>query len=257
MNSMKGSFLKKRLKNHPARDVFANKSAVIIEWLLLSGIDRPNFAIREVAGETPVSLGLVHRVFDQLVDVGFLATSGVRTSKTFSVKDPRRLLETWRAHYSIVEKCRMWTYRTGLSGRDAVLSRLGKSTHWQTGTLALHTAASKLGFSHSNMQTTELYLTDPAHRLKLEDLFELEPQDRGYDVLLVQPYYKALLSTNSTCKKQGARLLHSKDGGRLFCAPPLLTYLDLCHYPIRGEEQADVIATRDPAIKRVMRFRTK
>ena len=253
MNSMRGAFLKKKSTKRPARDVFANKSAIVLEWLLLRGISRPSFALREVAGENPVSLGLVHGVFEQLIDEGYLSVAGIRTAKTYAVKDPQRLLEAWRTHYNIVEKCRMWTYKSGLSGRDAVLSKLAHSKYWHNGALALHTAAAGLGFKHSNLESTELFLLDPSHRPTFEDLLRLEPQDRGYDVLLIQPYYKALLSNSYGSENQGARLLHPKVGGSLYCSSPLLTYLDLYRYPIRGEEQAEAIAERDPDIKRILK----
>ena len=43
--------------------------------------------------------------------------------------------------------------------------------------------------------TLELYVLDPTARSKLEDILQLEPQERGYEVLLIEPYYKSLLNS--------------------------------------------------------------
>jgi hypothetical protein len=85
---------------------------------------------------------------------------------------------------------------------------------------------------------------------------DLVPQNRGYDVLLVNPYYKSMLAVDTGINNHGAHVIKFKSG-KLFCAPPLLTYLDRYHYPIRGEEQAEAIAQRDPDFKRIMGFRRK
>jgi hypothetical protein len=248
---MRGAFLKKNQLNRISRDVFANKSAVVLEWLLLYGIRRPEFGLREIAGENPVSLGLVHGVIDQLVDNGFVVAKGVRTAKTYGLRDPKGLLDSWRAHYSLVEKCRVWTYRSTLNGRDAIISKLSHSRCWKAATLALHSAAEQHGYRHTNLETVELYLNDPEKRDDLEKALNLEPQDRGYDVLIIQPYYKELLKKNKDVENRGAELAIKPDEGHLWYSPLLLTYLDLARYPVRGEEQADFIARRAPSIKRI------
>jgi hypothetical protein len=34
-------------------------------------------------------------------------------------------------------------------------------------------------------------------------------------------------------------------------SPPLLTFLDLYHFPLRGQEQAEFMAQRIPELKRI------
>jgi hypothetical protein len=42
---------------------------------------------------------------------------------------------------------------------------------------------------------------DPTARSKLEDALQLEPQERGYEVLVIEPYYESLLNLEmSFCK---------------------------------------------------------
>ena len=48
-------------------DVFADKSALVLEWILLRGRQMSSFQIREIASDTRVSLGLVQRVFRSLL----------------------------------------------------------------------------------------------------------------------------------------------------------------------------------------------
>jgi len=103
--------------------------------------------------------------------------------------------------------------------------------------LALHSAVEALGLKNTNLQGLELYILDPSVRPKLEAALQLEPQERGYEVLLIEPYYKMLLKQNG------------KDGKEIGICPLFLTFLDLYHFPLRGQEQAEFIAQRAPEFK--------
>lgn len=234
---MKGRFLQDSNTSFVEGNIYADKSSVILDWLLREGIERETFSLREVVKDRNVSLGLVQKVFRTLVLNGILQTEGVRTAKKFVLKKPRLLLESWLDHYTIVKKCRMWTYRSGLQGKNEVLEVLKKSGLDQTVVFALHSAAEAKGYKNTNLDTLELYMLDPSIRLKLEKSLLLEPQERGYEVLLIEPYYKTLLTQNKGC---GA-------------APSLLTFLDLYHFPLRGKEQADFIAERAPELQRILK----
>ncbi|KKK49953.1 hypothetical protein LCGC14_3129890, partial [marine sediment metagenome] len=61
VNSMKGSFLISSNSSEIDRNIFANKSSLILHWLLVIGIEKEQFSIREVAKECNLSLGLVQR----------------------------------------------------------------------------------------------------------------------------------------------------------------------------------------------------
>ncbi|MGZ3632939.1 MAG: hypothetical protein ACXWM7_01240 [Parachlamydiaceae bacterium] len=65
----------------------------------------------------------------------------------------------------------------------------------------------------------------------------LEPQERGYEVLLVEPYYKSLLQNACNSNQE------------LNTSPTILTFLDLYHFPLRGQEQAEFMAERLPELK--------
>lgn len=238
---MKGRFLV-GLNEDPAEgNVYADKSSLILDWLLREGITRINFSLREVGREVAVSIGLVQRVFNILILKGFLEVEGVRTTKRFSFKKPKELLESWLEHYSIVKKCKIRTYHSALSGKSEWFKALKQSKLDQNVILALHSAAEAHGYKNTNLDVLELYILDPSTRPKLENALQLHPQERGYEVLLVEPYYKMLV-------KQSV-----KEAKGIGACPLLLAFLDLYHFPLRGQEQAEFIAQRAQEIKRIYR----
>lgn len=234
---MKGSFLISSNENPAEGNVYADKSSLILDWLLRVGLSRDSFSLREIAKEAGASLGLVQRVFKILVLKGLLQAEGVRTAKRFSLNKPKELLESWLDHYSIVKKCKIRTYRSALSGKSEWFKALKKSGFDQSVILALHSAAEAYGYKNTNLEGLELYILDPSIRANLESALQLEPQERGYEVLLIEPYYKMLIKQNK------------KDDKQIGICPLLLTFLDLYHFPLRGQEQAEFIAQRAPELK--------
>ncbi len=231
---MKGRFLLSSNEDPSEGNIYADKSALILDWLLREGVKRENFPLREVAKEAGVSIGLVQRIFNILVLKGFIQTEGIRTAKKFSLKNPKNLLESWLESYSIVKKCRLRTYRSAFSGKSELLKALKQSGLNHKVILALHSAAEAHGYKNTSLDTLELYILDPSIRTKLENVLQLEPQERGYEVLLIEPYYKGLVKQNM------------KNGKDPEICPLLLTFLDLYHFPLRGREQAEFIAKRAP-----------
>lgn len=238
---MKGQFLIGSQKSFIEGNIYADKSSLVLDWILRVGIDREQFAMREVVRDRGVSLGLVQKVFEVLVMNGFLQTVGVRTAKRFVIKKPELLLRSWLDHYSIVKKCKMRTYKTGFSSTQEALNELKSSDLGNKVALSLHAVAEIHGIKNNNLQTLELYLLDSDVRPELEELLQLEPQERGYEVLLIEPYYKSLLRD----------ALKDKNIEKIAVSPILLTFLDLYHFPLRGIEQAEFMAERIPELKRI------
>ncbi|MGB7127712.1 MAG: hypothetical protein WBD50_01300 [Candidatus Rhabdochlamydia sp.] len=236
---MKGRFLVSSNEEPVEGNIYADKSSLILDWLLREGMKKQELSLREVAKEVGVSVGLVQRVFGVLVLGGILQTKGMRTAKRFFFKKSKLLLESWLDHYNITKKCKMRTYRSGLSEKIELLDALKKSKFNQKVVLALHSAAEAYGYKNTNLNTLEIYMLDPADRSKLEDVLQLDPQERGYEVLLIEPYYESLLNTSMDSSR-----------GIKIC-PALLTFLDLYHFPLRGQEQAEFMAERVPELKRI------
>lgn len=236
---MKGRFLIGSNEKPAEGNIYSDKSVLILNWLLRENLRSQDLSLRNVAMETGVSLGLVQRVFETLVLKGILQTEGVRTAKRFFMKNPKLLLESWLEQYSIVKKCKMRTYRSGFQDKAELLEALKKSNLSKKIVLALHSAAEAYGCKNTNLNTLELYLLDPLVRPQLEKKLLLEPQERGYEVLLIEPYYKSLLKNTFDSNQD------------INSSPPILTFLDLYHFPLRGQEQAEFIAERLPELKRV------
>lgn len=241
---MKGSFLISSNSSEIDRNIFANKSSLILYWLLLVGIDKEKFSIREVAKECNLSLGLVQRVFKILIQKGYLFSKGLRTSKKFILKNPEALLKSWLDNYNIIEKCKMRTYRTAFQNNEQIFQALIKNNLEKKVILALHSAAEAYGYKNTNLNTFELYILQSDLRLKIEEKLLLEPQEKGYNILLIEPYYKSILNLFS----QSCKLFQKRN---LLCSPILLTYLDLYNFPLRGKEQAEFMAERIINLKKI------
>lgn len=228
-----------------APNLYANKASSILEWVLTKGIDRDLFTLREVARETGASLGNIHAIFNALVFNGYLKVTGVRTKKRFFVSDPQRLLMDWINNYSITEKCRIWPYSTAFSNKQQVIDALIQSGLHENVVLALHSAAEALKCKNTTLQQQiELYIPQPSMRQELEKVLQLQHKERGYDVLLIEPYYKSMINNGIIEQKQSG-------GTGLFHTPELLTFLDLYHFPLRGIEQAEWMAERLQQLKRI------
>lgn len=236
---MEGRFLIGSNEKPVEGNVYSDKSSVVLDWLLREGIKSRELSVRNVSKEAGVSLGSVQRVFGTLVLKGILQVEGIRTAKKFFLKEPKRLLEGWLEHYSIVKKCKMRTYRSGFQDKSELLGAIKKSNLSNRVALALHSAAEAHGYKNTNLNTLELYMLDPLVRSQLEKKLLLEPQERGYEVLLIEPYYKSLLK--NTCD----------ENLDINVSPSILTFLDLYHFPLRGQEQAEFMAERLPELKRI------
>ena len=134
-----------------------------------------------------------------------------------------------------------------------VLARLKISTLRNHACLALHSAAEFHRCKNTNLQTVEIYILNPEQRIQLEQELELQPQERGYEVLLIKPYYKAML-TSSTGKKLRTSEKLSAPHSNLLVSPALLAFLDLYNFPLRGKEQAEFMAQRIPKLKRIFKM---
>lgn len=240
---MKGRFLIGSHEKPVEGNIYSDISAVVLDWLLREGIKCRELSVRNVSKEAGISLGSVQRVFETLVLKGILQVEGIRTAKKFFLKEPKRLLEDWLEHYSIVKKCKMRTYRSGFQDKSELLEAIKKSNLSNKVALALHSAAEAHGYKNTNLNTLELYMLDPLVRSQLEKKLLLEPQERGYEVLLIEPYYKRLLKNAS------------EQNLNINASPAILTFLDLYHFPLRGQEQAEFMAERLPELKHIYKSR--
>ena len=248
---MKGKFLflKEGFKDVKI-DIFADKSSLILEWILFEGLRRENFSIREVQREISVSIGLIQKVFQALVYEGFIESKGIRTSKKFKLKKGRELLEKWQNHYKILEKCKVGTFKSGIINLEEKIYALNKIKNKNDFSLALHSAVRNVNLSNTNLKSLEIYMENENIYSELEKGLLLDPSERGYDVLLIKPFYKSIL-------KKSKLKWSENENSNLKISPPLLTYLDLYNYPLRGREQAEFLINKEKYLRDLYKNKIK
>lgn len=217
-------------------DVYSNKSSLILFWLLVFHENSKTLgvSINEIARLLDLSLGLVHRVVKQLEYNGIIISKGFRTGKRFYLESPERLLLNWVREYNLIKKTRTKGFSFVHSPKEWNLEDWGLVP-------ALHSAAGNFQLKSTNLRTKEFYLLNWDSLAKLTDRLDLKELDRGYEVLFIKPYYSELL----------LRLAENPQNDFLNKAYTLLTVLDLCHFPVRGVEQAQTLFRKTPYLKSI------
>ncbi|MEN9722203.1 MAG: hypothetical protein RJB38_189 [Pseudomonadota bacterium] len=82
---------------------------------------------------------------------------------------------------------------------------------------------------------------DPARAESLAKKHGLVAQERGYEVLLIEPYYRGVVE----------RFKKDPEDPTWTAAMAILTFLDLYHFPLRGIEQAEAIYRKTPVLKTI------
>lgn len=238
---MKGQFLIKKDPPLIKDNIYTDKSSLVLDWILTLGFD-VEFDLLQISQDRGVGLGLIRKIAKVLLSQGIIETVKRDKSKKYVLKKPRQLLENWLNYYSI-KQCRMRAYSTSFPSIGKVLNALEKSDLKKNVALTLHSAAEKYKVKYTNMDTLELYLLHSQERKKIEKLLRLKPQERGYNILLIEPRYKSLLKHYSK--------IHAHKG--LILSPILLTYLDLYHFPVCGSDQAEYMAWKLMDLNRIFK----
>ncbi|MFN3455341.1 MAG: hypothetical protein ACK41T_10315 [Pseudobdellovibrio sp.] len=167
-------------------DVFSNKSSIVLFWLLMNHkrIKEDGFSINELKRITGLSIGLVHKVVQQLEYTGIVVAKGLRTNKKFYLKAADKILLEWVKKYNLIKKTKTKGYSfTHFINKELDYDKLRLIP-------ALHTSASKLfKIKSTNIRSTEYYLTNWNDLKHVEHDLKLEELDRGYELLLIKPYY--------------------------------------------------------------------
>lgn len=238
MNSMAKSAVLSINQMGSEIDVYSNKSSIILFWLLVNNkhLKENGFSINELSRVTSLSIGLVHKVIRQLEYNGIIVVKGLRTNKKFFLKSADKILVEWVKNYNLIKKTKTKGYSfSSLNKKEINLNKLGLFP-------ALHTAASDLlKVKSTNIRSKEYYLLDWDKIGHVESNLNLEELDRGYELLLIKPYYSELLK----------KITHASFGDDWFNAYAILTFLDLCHFPLRGVEQAEVMFRKNEILKSI------
>jgi DNA-binding transcriptional ArsR family regulator len=213
-------------------DPFSKKGALALFWLLArqgsGGEDA--FAINRAAREVGVGPFTVYRAIRALEFDGIVRPEGMGTKKRFRLAKPKALLIRWLRHYQIQRKCRL--HRYGLSEPRKLKAQESSVVP------ALHTATRSIFHAGvTNLPGAEYYLLGA--RDSVARTLGLIPQERGYDVLLIEPYYRGVVE----------RYAQDRQDSTWQSALAVLTFLDLYHFPVRGREQAEAHYRKVPALK--------
>jgi hypothetical protein len=171
---------------------------------------------------------------------GIIKARGLRTNKRFALGDPKELLVRWLSQYSIARKTKIKQFAIS----DAAQFEKALSTMRAAGKIvpALHTAAREIFHGGvTNLKTHEYYVPSWPLVGNYSKSLTLVEQDRGYEVLLVQPYYIEVVQ----------RFSAGKDEEKWTPAMAILTFLDLFHYPLRGREQAESLFRKTKVLSRL------
>lgn len=214
-------------------DIYSNKSSLILFWLLVNHDQmlKVGFAVNELARLTGTSAGLAHKVIKQLEYIGIITSKGLRTNKKFYLKLPGQLLVSWVKEYNLIKK----TKTKGFAAFDTNDSKLKLIP-------ALHTASAEyFKTKTTNLRLQEFYFLNWDKLTKTIDQLKLQELDRGYEVLLIKPYYSTLIERmNDEAQKETWMKPYA-----------LLTVLDLLHFPVRGIEQAETLFRKTDYIKSI------
>jgi hypothetical protein len=214
-------------------NIYSNKSSLILFWLLTyhDQVQKEGFSVNELARLTGTSIGLVHKVIKQLEYIGIITSKGLRTKKKFYLKSPDELLVSWVKEYNLIKKTRT----RGFVSFDTKNNKMNLVP-------ALHTASTEyFKLKTTNLRLKEFYLLNWNNLPNIVNQLNLQELDRGYEILLVKPYYSTLVER-----------LTDKVQIKTWMKPyTLLTVLDLLHFPVRGIEQAETLYRKTDYIKSI------
>jgi hypothetical protein len=218
-------------------DIFSNKSSLILFWLLVyhDTAKKEGFSVNAIARNTEVSVGLAYKVIRQLEYIGVISSKGFRTNKKFYLIYPDKLLISWIKEYNLIKK----TKTRGFGKTDTNQQKIIRQSDLVP---ALHNASEVLfNLKITNLHLQEFYLLAWDKLPKITAKLHLQELDRGYEILFIKPYYSALLT----------RININYQNEFLIRAYTLLTIMDLCHFPIRGIEQAESLFRKSDFIKSI------
>ena len=226
-------------KSDESRDaeIFSKRSALVSFWLLCRSSNEA-FSINEVARELDLSPGTAHRVVTALEYEGIVHAHGFRTKKRFTLVKPKNLLIAWLKSYHFRKKVK--TRQFAVTDRQVLTNKRLKMDSELTP--ALHTAAREIFRARAtNLSTLELYLPHWSSIDSIARGLGLIEQERGYEVLILQPYYPVVVE----------RFKNSSTPEFWREAFAILTFLDLYGFPLRGREAAETMFRRTKVLSRI------
>jgi|SRR5579862_21625 len=209
------------------RSPFADRASLILRYLLEKGSEPAG--VREIAVAVGISPGYVSKILQVAEDAHYVLREADRR---YRIKNQRELLSDWSSSYNWrkneIESHFLMPARSGNMG-DQLKEVLPKAGAYA---LSLH-AGNNLIEPFTLSDVWHLYVADPGVAKGIKDRLALKPVDKNAgNVVLMRPYYRESVL-------QGFREVNG-----IRVVSDLQLYLDLKHYPVRGDEAASQILQR-------------
>ena len=202
------------------RNPFSDKASLVIRELMAKyGVSR---RVRELADLLALSPGYVSKIANELEERGYIR----RSPEGLHLISPKELLADWVSRYSIRDN-RQHRYFLAAVSVDEVLGQM-KKLHPPESEYALTAqAGANLVYQYAAYDVVHIYVKDRRMRDIFTESLQLQPVERGENVILMEPRYRKSAFYQSR-KIKGLNVVSD-----------LQLYLDLFHYPKRGREQAE------------------
>jgi DNA-binding transcriptional ArsR family regulator len=205
-------------------NIFADKRSLVVRYLFAH--PREFVGVREIADACGANPGGVSVALKLLEEAGYVARNDRGRSKLVSW---RELLEDWASYYKVKKQSESRFYWNTKS-LDTMLDLLADHPHHGfalTGHAGAHLVA-----PYVNYEGLHAYARDQEVIDELTRAFKMRPAEKGANVFLLRPYYKESVFF-------GARNIKGVE-----VVSDVQLYLDLKHFPVRGEEQAENLLRR-------------
>lgn len=214
-------------------NIFADKRSLVIRYLF----DHPNefVGVRKIADACGANPGGVSVALKLLDEAGYVARDRHGRRKLVAW---RALLEDWASYYKFKKQGESRFY-WNVQSLDEMLGLL--ANHPQGGFALTGHAGAHLIAPYVNYEGLHAYVRDLEVIDRLTQAFKMRPTEKGANVFLMRPYYKESAFF-------GARSIKGVE-----VVSDVQLYLDLKHFPVRGEEQAEHLLRRviAPSMERV------
>lgn len=206
------------------KNLFSPVSTRIIRKILV-GWKLP-WTTKSLSELTGASIGMTHKVVKKLIDMKYIDRDN---DFKLRIDEPSRLLDDWSNEYSFHVNKIIPLYSFQKDQRKLLrdIEKVSKN-HDLKYALTLHSGG-RLVAPYVRSNEIHVYV-DGDIDIWIDEL-DLRPVDSGGNINLVKPYDQGVLDD-----------LQIMDG--LNVVSNIQLYLDLCNYPKRGKEQADVIRER-------------
>ncbi len=206
------------------KNLFSPVSTRIIRKMLVR--NDLSWTTKSLSEKTGASIGLTHKVVKKLIDMRYLERDN---DFKLRITDKSRLLDDWSDEYDFHVNSVLTLY-SFQNDRVKLLKKIKNTSDLIDSkyALTLHSGG-ELVAPYVRSSEIHVYVNG-----KIDDWIEkldLRPVDSGGNFNLVKPYDPGVLDD-----------LQIIDG--ISVVSNIQLYLDLCNYPKRGREQADVIRER-------------